>query len=177
MGYPAIPNSPAPDGVMNSLLDFDYGPLFRYNDESGVITNLPAPVRQVIPTLAPKVDADGNEIAGTKSLLLQLPLGTYTGWNPVAGGVLKGQECVLAGGYIPFARTRAERLANGDPRLSIEERYTSVSNYYFQASVIAKKLIAQRFLLVEDGVRITNQARQELSASGLLPIVWPLPLR
>ena len=177
MGYPAIPNSPAPDGVMNSLLDFDFGPLFRYNDESGVITNLPAPVKQVIPTLAPKVDADGNEIAGTKSLLLQLPLGTYTGWNPVAGGVLKGQECVLAGGYIPFARTRAERLANGDPRLSIEERYTSVSNYYFQASVIAKKLIAQRFLLVEDGVRITNQARQELSGSGLLPIVWPLPLR
>ena len=42
MGYPTIPNSPAPDGVMNSLLDLDFGPLFRYNDGSGIITALEA---------------------------------------------------------------------------------------------------------------------------------------
>ena len=51
------------------MLDYDFGPQFRYNDGSGVITNVPPPIKQVIPTLAPKVDADGNEIAGIKSLL------------------------------------------------------------------------------------------------------------
>jgi hypothetical protein len=82
---------------------------------------------------------------------------------------LRGQECTLAGGYIPFARTRAERLASGDPRLSIEERYTTYGNYYFAASVMAKQMIAQRFLLVEDAVRLTNQALSDMKSSGLLP--------
>jgi len=169
MGWPNIPGTPKPDGVMNSLLDYDYGPLFNYTDESGIISNVPVPVKQVIPTLAPKVDADGNEIAGIKSLLLQVPLGTYTGWNPVSSGVLKGQECVLTGGFIPFAQTRAQRLANGDPRLSIEERYGIVGNYHFMAAAAAKKLIAQRLLLPQDATRLVDQAVQELDASGLLP--------
>jgi hypothetical protein len=45
-----------------------------------------------------------------------------------------------------------------------------VGNYYFAASVIAKRLIAQRFLLPDDAVRITSQALQQLTASGLLPL-------
>src|SRR5439155_15316440 len=170
MAYPTIPNSPSPDGVMTSLLDYDFGPDFRYNDESGVVAAPIAPVKQVIPTLAPKVDADSNEIAGVRSLLLRMPLGTYTGWNPYSSGPLKGQECTLAGGYVPFAKTLAERLASGDPRLSIEERYTTVGNYYFAASVIAKEMIAQRFLLPDDAARITTQALQQITASGLLPL-------
>jgi len=108
-------------------------------------------------------------VAGVKSLLLRLPLGTYTGWNPYASGPLRGQECTLAGGYIPFARTRAERLASGDPRRPSKSGYTTAGNYYFAASVAAKQMIAQRFLLLEDAVRLTNQALQDVRASGLLP--------
>jgi hypothetical protein len=169
MGWPTIPGSPKPDGVMNSLLDYDYGPLFNFNDNSGIISNVPIPVKQVIPTLAPKVDADGNELAGIKSVLLQAPLGTYTGWNPVSSGVLKGQECVLTGGFIPFAKTKGERLANGDSRPSIAERYGTVGNYQFAAATAAKKLMAQRLLLPQDANRLVAQALQQMSASGLLP--------
>lgn len=75
------------------------------------------PIKQIIPTLAAKVDEDGNEIAGVKSVL-QAPLGTYTSWNPVAAGPLKGNEGSLAAGYIAFPMTKAERLATGDPRRS-----------------------------------------------------------
>ena len=57
MGWPNIPNSPKPDGVVNPVLDYDYGREFRYNDESGVITNVPPAIKRVIPTLVPKVDA------------------------------------------------------------------------------------------------------------------------
>jgi len=167
MGYPTIPNSPSPDGVINSLLDYDFGPQFRYSDESGVITNAVPPVKQVIPTLASKVDADGNEVAGIRAVLLQVPLGTYTGWNPYASGPLLGQECTLSGGYIPFARTRADRLASGDPRLSVEERYGTSGNYHFAVAVAAKRLIAQRYLLPADGARLTAQALQDIST--LLP--------
>ncbi len=168
MGYPTIPGSPSPNGVMNSLLDFDFGLQFRYTEESGIMTNLPAPVRQVIPTLAPKVDADGNEIAGVRSLLLRMPLGTYTGWNPIASGILKGQNCVLTGGYIPFAITQAQRLASGDPRLSIEERYGRLGQYYTSALYQAKDLFRQRFLLADDANRLINQMLSDMLASGLL---------
>ena len=158
MGYPTIPGSPSPDGVMNSLLDYDFGPQFRYNDQSGVITNLPAPVLQVIPTLAPKVDADGNEIAGVRSALLRAPLGTYTGWNPVASGILAGRDCVLTGGYIPFARTRAERLATGDPRPSLQERYPNHAVYVNRVVRAVNDLVRQRYLLPEDAAVIINRA-------------------
>jgi hypothetical protein len=42
-----------------------------------------------------------------------VPLGTYTGWN-----VYRAQPCELCdrdGSLIPFARTRTERAAAGDP--------------------------------------------------------------
>jgi hypothetical protein len=169
MGWPNIPGTPRPDGVVNSVLDYDYGSSYRYNDNSGIITNVPPPVRRVIPTLVGKVDADGNEVAGVKSLLLRVPLGTYTGWNPIAAGVLKGRERSLAGGYVPFAKTRAERLAKGDPRPSIEERYPSLWAYYSAATVEAAALVKQRLLLPDDAIRLLKQVLSDMEASKLLP--------
>ena len=169
MGWPNIPGAPKPDGVINSVLDYDFGPNFRYNDQSGIIDNVPAPVKQVIPTLAPKVDSDGNEIAGIRTLLLQVPLGTYTSWNPVGAGVLKGQEASLAAGYIPFAKTKADRIANGDPRPSLDERYGNISTYYFLAEYAANKLASQRFLLPEDANSLINQLLNNLLANGAVP--------
>jgi len=169
MGWPDIPNAPKPDGVMNSVLDYDFGPNFRYNDGSGIIDNVPPPVKQVIPTLAPKVDADGNEIAGIKSLLMRLPLGTYTGWNPIGSGPLKGREASLAGGYIPFAKTKAERTASGDPRLSIEERYSSLWLYYLFAVNETNIMVQERFLLPDDAAVMVNQLLNNMLASNLLP--------
>jgi hypothetical protein len=169
MGWPKIPHAPAPDGVVNPVLDYDYGREFRYNDESGVISSVPASIRRVIPTLVPKVDADGNEIAGVRSLLMRMPLGTYTGWNPIPSGALKGRERSLAGGYIPFAKTKAERIASGDPRLSIEERYSSLQAYYSAATAQANDLVKQRFLLPEDATRLLKQILDDMRTSRLLP--------
>jgi len=49
IGWPDIPNTPKPDHVVNPVLDYDYGPEFRYNDESGVILNVPPAIKHVIP--------------------------------------------------------------------------------------------------------------------------------
>jgi len=170
MGWPNIPGAPTPDGVMNSTLDYDFGPRFHYNDHSGIIDNVPPPVKQVIPTLAVKVDGDGNEVAGVRSLLLQVPLGTYTGWNPISRGVLKGQECSLQAGTIPFAKTRAERLAKGDPRPSIEERYGNLANYYSLAVQAANKMIANRLLLPEDADRELKILLTDVMKEGAIPL-------
>lgn len=168
MGWPAIPSTPSPDGVMNPVLDYDWGPRFRYNDGSGIIDNAAAPIRQAIPTLGTAVDADGNELAGVKSILFRLPLGTYTAWRPIASGPLAGREASLAAGYQPFARTLAERLASGDPRLSIEERYGNLRSYYARAVNEARQLIKARLLLPDDATREMERLLSDMRASGLL---------
>jgi hypothetical protein len=158
MGFPAIPGVPLPDGILTPLYQYDLGPQFGYNDLSGVITLQPPPIRQILAMVVPRVDADGNELAGVASVLHQAPLGTYTGWNTNASGFYKGQIRTNMGGVIPFARTRAERLSSGDPRLSLEERYGTHEKYVAQVRVAAERLLHGRYLLQEDADRLIAQA-------------------
>ena len=69
------------------------------------------------------------------------PLGTYTGWNLYASGWFKDQVPGLVGGYIPFAKTKAERLASGDPRPSLEERYGLHKGYMCVVRKAAAELV------------------------------------
>ena len=83
----------------------------------------------VLPTYVPRVNQDGNETSGVPSVQLQAPLGTYLGWNTLRSGVFAGYGCGFQGGWMPFAKTKAERIGNHDPRLSIEERYGTHEAY------------------------------------------------
>jgi hypothetical protein len=159
-GFPVIPGQPLPDGVFLPFFDYDFGPTFKNADVSGVMALQPPVVRQTLPQLVPKVDADGNELAGIRSVLLEVPLGTYTGWNPIARGFFKGQIQALGGGYIPFAKTKAQRLASGDPRLSLEERYGTHEAYVAKVKDAAKHQVAERYLLQEDADRLIDQAEK-----------------
>jgi hypothetical protein len=158
MGFPEIPGYPLPDNLINTFYEYDFGPNFLYNDLSGVISLEPPVIRRTIPMLVPKTDADGNEIGGVPSVLHQAPLATYLGWNVTASGYLKGRGCGFAGGMIPFARTKAEREANGDPRLSIEERYGTHEGYVAKVKAAAQQLVKERFLVQEDAGRLVSQA-------------------
>ncbi len=157
-GFPLIPGQPLPDGMPVPFYDYDFGPAFRSSDVSGIVSVQPPTVRRTLPMLVPRVDADGNEMAGIRSVLLQAPLGTYAGWNPLAGGFFRGHIQALGGGYIPFARTKAERLASGDPRLSVEERYGSHAGYVAQVRAAATRLVVEGFLLQDDADRLIGQA-------------------
>jgi hypothetical protein len=154
MGFPALPGMPMPDGMINPLYDYDFGANFNYNDLSGFIALQPPPIRQVLPSLVPRVDGDGNEVAGVGSVLHHAPLGTYLGWNVVSRGFLKGRLCGQTGGYIPFAKTKAQRLAAGDPRPSLEERYGAHDRYVAIVRAAAARLVRDRFLLQEDADRL-----------------------
>jgi hypothetical protein len=158
MHFPAIPGAPLPDNLINALPDYDFGSTFKYNDLSGAIAIQPPAVRQIIPLLVPKTDEDGNEVGGIPSPLHQAPLGTYLGWNVTASGYNKGRGCGFAGGFIPFARTKEERLAAGDPRPSLEERYGTHEKYVARVREAAQRLVRQRFLLQGDADRIVREA-------------------
>jgi hypothetical protein len=158
LGFPTIPGVPLPDNLINSLPDYDSGRSFRYPDLSGVIAVQPPAIRGYIPMLVPRTDSDGNEIDGVASVLHQAPLGTYLGWNVTASGYLKGRTCGFAGGFIPFARTKAERTASGDPRPSLEERYGTHGAYVAKVRAAAARLVQQRFLLPDDAERLVREA-------------------
>jgi hypothetical protein len=163
--FPTVPGLPQIEGLVNPMLDYEFGAAFVANDLSGVLGMQPPRIRQVIPTLVPTVDADGNETSGVPSVLHQNPLGTYLGWNVTATGFFKGQGCGFAGGYWPFARTRTERLAVGDPRPSLEERYGTLEGYACSVRRAAERAVADRFLLRDDADRLIAEA----GASRVLP--------
>ena len=104
-----------------------------------------------LPFLVPKVDADGNEVAGIRVPELVVPLATTTGWNFRAERVGNPTTLyALLGSYVPFARTKAEREARRDPRLSVEERYRDREDYLGRIRTAAASLVKDRFLLQED---------------------------
>jgi len=161
MGFPTIPGlrptAPEP-GFINPVLDYEWGAEFNPSDGSGVPTNIPPPIRQVITMRAPRVDEDGNELGGVPVVLRDAPLGTYLGWNITAAGFHRDQICDYVGGMIPFAITQADRLANGDPRLSLEERYGTHDGYVDAVRAAAANAVARGFLLQDDADRLIGQA-------------------
>ena len=160
IGFPDIPGIPsdAPTGLISPLHDYDFGPDFNALDGTGAPTIWPPKVKQVLPTLVPRVDADGNEIGGVPLVQRDVPLGTYLGWNITAEGFHAGKICNYAGGMIPFAKTRDERIANGDPRLSLEERYSTHAGYVDAVRAAAANAVEEGFLLSADAKKLIARA-------------------
>ena len=165
LGFPDLPGLrptlPERDFIM-PVHDYDWGPEFRAIDGSGIPTLAPPRIRQVLRMLAPKVDADGNELGGVPVVLGDAPLGTYLGWNITADGdkpFHKDQICNYVGGMLPFARNAQEREARRDPRPSLQERYGSHEGYVAAVSKAADKAQKEGFLLAEDAADLIKQAR------------------
>jgi hypothetical protein len=163
--FPPIP------GVMllaepNALPLLDFGP----DADKGILREPPVVVRGRndpdggpglrYTVLVPSVDADGNDVAGVRAPMVSAPLGTYTGWNPRARGHGHGIQWKFEGSYIPFPDTPAERLATGDPRLSIAERYPDWHAYVDAITQAAAELVAAHLMLAEDVTRCAAAAER-----------------
>jgi hypothetical protein len=77
------------------------------------------------------------------------------------------------GSFVPFARTRAEREASGDPRPSIEERYPSHEASVAAVARVCEQGVAERLMLQEDADRFIAAARKN---NPLDPTVRLAPL-
>ena len=160
--FRAIPgvNPPVP---LRRFTRLDFGP------DPGVPTNVPPVVGNPYPSLVSAVDSDGNELAGIRLPFITVPVAAYTGWNvrhPDIGGAGQTMSTggatggTLRGSTIPFAVTREDREATGDPRLSIEERYASKEDYLEQVRQAAQDLVDQGYVLGEDLPRLVDQCSQ-----------------
>jgi hypothetical protein len=158
MGFPTLPavlasaNPDAPgNGFIMAMLQYNWGSDLNYTENTGFHDFEPPDVVRVIKQVVARTDDDGNEIGGVPVVLMRAPLGTYLGWNVTASGFHKGKVCNYQGGWIPFAKTKAERLAKGDPRLSLEERYGTHENYVNIVRAAVADIEAQGYLLKADG--------------------------
>jgi hypothetical protein len=164
LGYPSLPGLrptvPERDFIM-PVHDYDWGPDFKAVDGSGVPSNAPPKIKQVLTMYAPKVDADGNEVGGVPVVLLDAPLGTYLGWNVTAGGAKpfhQGEICNYVGGMVPFAKTADERQITKDTRPSLQERYGSHEGYVQAVKKAADRAMQAGFLLIEDAQTLVDAA-------------------
>lgn len=130
----------------------DYGSDFL---TKGIITVEPPRVVGAYTVLVPKCDGDGNDLGTLLPPEVAVPLATYTGWNLRRKGVgADGELASLLGSYIPFAKTRAERMKSSDSRESIEERYGSFRTYQARFVGTCRRLAKDRYLLQEDVERL-----------------------
>ena len=78
----------------------------------------------------------------------------------------------MSGSFIPFARTKAEREKTGDPRLSIEERYSSRDDYLSKVKQAAEELVRQRFLLEGDVQACNRGGGGPMGPCHEMTILW-----
>ena len=145
--------------MANPMFHYDFGPDFDAETMSGALKRLPPAIVSVLPSVVPRVDADGNEVGGVASVLHRVPLGIYVGWNVRADGYDAGHAAGFVGGYVPFGVTRAEREAAGDPRPSLQERYGSHAGYVARVRAAAEASVAEGWLLRPDADRLVAEAQ------------------
>ena len=115
------------------------------------------------PVFVTACDADGNGIGGVRHPLVAVPVGTHVGWQIRRDGYAGGDLFNLFGAFIPFAETKAERLLAGDPRPSLEERYSSLDNWADRLAAACTRLVEDRLLLEEDVPALIDAARKSWS--------------
>jgi len=156
--FPKIPGATMPT-LWHRAWHADYGPDFV---TKGIVTIDPPKLGSPFPVLVPQVNPDGNETTGLRLPEVQVPLGTYAGWNlrhPSIGAPDSLYDMV--GSFFPLPRTKAERESKRDPRLSIEERYASRDDYLGKIEAAARDLARSRHLLDADVPKLIRRANEQ----------------
>ena len=156
LGWPDIPGVQY-TGVVTARNQLNWGPLF---DAFGVMTiNPPVPTGATYRHFVSRVDKDGNERAGIQLPPVAVPTATLTGWGLRAAAFGGPDGCESSGQTLAFPATKADRLASGDPRTSLEESYQRKDKYVEAVDRAARKLVRDRILLPADADRYVEAAR------------------
>lgn len=107
----------------------------------------------------PKCGADNNELGTLLLPAVAVPVATYTSWNTRNRSIgAEGEMLGLQGGYIPFAKTKADREKLGDPRPALLERYRDFDDFRTQYRAAVDRGVEQRTLLAEDVAELMKLA-------------------
>ncbi len=156
--FPKIPGVNFPV-TAHRAYTLDFGPEYAAKK---IKTVEPPKVLNSLPLLLPQVDPDGIDKGGIKMPEVAVPLATFTGWNLRSPSIGAPQELYsMQGSFIPFARTKAEREGKHDPRLSIEERYSSRDAFLDKVGNAAEELVKAGLLLKGDVPKLVQRSAAE----------------
>ena len=170
VGFPHIPGVTY-TGLKTTRYRFDYGPGFY---ETGIATINPPLITPpyednplngpIYPSFVPTTDSDGNDIAGVRLPDVTVPVATYTGWA-LRAGAQANDGCESSGQMIPFfVGSAGDRVASGDPRKSVGERYATFGDYYGKAVAAIDRMVGDRLMLPEDAA----SEKKRMGTNGLL---------
>ena len=172
-GFPTIPGV-AYSGFKTTRYLLNYGPNFYTTGIPSINPPAFAPPYQdnpangpIYPSFVPKTDADGNDVAGIRLPEVQVPIATYTGWA-LRAAPHNNDGCEGSGQYIPFPKTKADRLESGDPRLSLEERYGNIEKYSSLLEKAIDGLVESGFLLPVDAKAALSKNLENVTKNNLL---------
>jgi hypothetical protein len=155
--FPAIPGVNKPHEA-NDAKRLDFGA----NWHDGILSAQPPKIGKAFPVLVPQVDADGNERDGVRLPEITVPLVTYAGWNLRDASIgAPDQRVSFEASYLPFPKTADARAKSGDPRKSIEERYSGREDYLSRYGRALDELVRQRWILEEDRAAMLRRGEQE----------------
>jgi Alpha/beta hydrolase domain len=151
--FPLIPGIDPPRTV-NEVDALNFGPLF--NSQGGNQTVLPPLTGAHYRILVPRPGPDGSAASGIHTIYTRAPIGTNLGWSArVRSGA--GKPCDES--FLPFSATKAKRLAAGDSRKSLQERYRDHDGFVRAVAKAATQLVKERFLLEEDAQTFITAAQ------------------
>ncbi len=132
---------------------------------------VPVPnLSKIYTILVPKVDKNGNEIAGILMPEMSVPVATYAGWNIRGAYHSLGEGCSSTGSSIQLPLTAAAAQAAGDSRAPLSNLYLGRSDYIRQFSAATDALVARGFLTNLDALNI-----YKLGAQSISPTLIPNP--
>lgn len=146
---------------------------------NGVFNDLSVNDYSVIPAIAstrfyvvlqPKLDGQGNAVAGVKMPESAVPLATFTGYSLRRSGFVAGDQNSLTGSQLAFAVTNSARQV-GDPRKSVQELYGSKAAYVAAVNAAVDDLVTKGLLLkgsfgVDDAADYKNRAISQSLQAG-----------
>ena len=168
IGFPNLTNVMVPNGptAKPTQLSLTYSGIFNQLFAIDYSNAVPAVnLTKQYRVLVPRVDKNGNDIAGILVPDVKVPLATYTGWNLRAAGHAMGEACTSNGAAIAFAVDDASKAGGSDSRSSLAELYTGRTDYKAKVTAAANALVAQRYLLAADAANVYTKNADKVSSA------------
>ena len=166
VGYPVIPASMDKFSGLATVRNYwNFGPQYNKGILDPITDNATG---SFYFAAVPKVDANGNEIAGIRLPEITVPVGTSSGWalRPAAfGGKSDGLDGAEgAGQFVPFANNVASKDP-GDSRKALTELYATQAAFVAARANAAADLKARRLILDADATNYSTNAAKAITVT------------
>jgi hypothetical protein len=147
-------------GALNGSGDMEFGPRVKFN--RGMVDLLIPEVIARHKVLVPAVDQLGHDIAGIRHPHIEVPMGTYLGWNIRTTEFGGGGLCDEHGSFIPLSMSDEDADLENDSRPSLLSLYPDYMSYVNKLRDATDSLVSKNLLLQEDAELLLQRVEESI---------------